>query len=70
MLVGIDVKCMYTNFGGCDFSSFGDTATFKNDQISLSDQVKRNLLNFVQNFKDLTIYLSDPYNLINFMYII
>ena len=24
MQVGIDVKCMYTNFGGCGLSSFGD----------------------------------------------
>ena len=30
MQVGIDVKCMHTNFGGCDLSGFGDTATFKN----------------------------------------
>ena len=37
MQLSIDVKCMHTNFGGCDLSSFGDTATFKNDQISLSD---------------------------------
>ena len=29
MQVGIDVKCMYTNFGGCDPSSFGDMATFQ-----------------------------------------
>ena len=36
MHVGIDVKFMYTNFGGCDFSGFGDTATLKNGQISLS----------------------------------
>ena len=36
MQVGIDVTCMYTNFGGCDLSGFGDTATFKNGQISLS----------------------------------
>ena len=36
MQVGIDVKFMYTNFGGCDLYSFGDTATFKNGQISLS----------------------------------
>ena len=36
MHVGIDVKCMCTNFGGCDLSGFGDIATFKNDQISLS----------------------------------
>ena len=34
MLVGIDVKCMYTNFGGCDLSGFGDIGTFKNGQIS------------------------------------
>ena len=37
MQVGIDVKCMHTNFGGCDLYGFGDTATFKNGQISLSD---------------------------------
>ena len=36
MQVGIDVTCMHTNFGRCGLSSFGDTATFKNDQISLS----------------------------------
>ena len=29
MQVGIDVKCMQTNFGGHGFSSFGDIATFK-----------------------------------------
>ena len=37
MQVGIDVKCMHTNFGGCGLSSFGDIATFKNGQISPSD---------------------------------
>ena len=37
MQVGIDVTCMYTDFGGCGLSSFGDTATLKNGQISLSD---------------------------------
>ena len=36
MQVSIDVTCMYTNFGGCDLSGFGDTATLKNSQISLS----------------------------------
>ena len=36
MQVGIDVTYMYTNFGGRSFSSFGDTATLKNGQISLS----------------------------------
>ena len=36
MQVRIDVKFMYTNFGRRDLSGFGDTATLKNDQISLS----------------------------------
>ena len=36
MQVRIDVTCMYTDFGGCDLSGFGDTATLKNGQISLS----------------------------------
>ena len=36
MQVGIDFKFMYTNFGGHDFSGFGDTTTLKNGQISLS----------------------------------
>ena len=36
MQVGVDVKCMHTNFGGRGFSGFGDIATFKNGQISLS----------------------------------
>ena len=37
MQVGVDVKCMHTNFGGCSLSSFGDIATLKNGQISLSE---------------------------------
>ena len=37
MQVVIDVKCIYTNFGGCGLLGFGDIATFKNGQISLSD---------------------------------
>ena len=37
MQVGADVTCMYTNFGGRGFFSFGDIATLKNSQISLSD---------------------------------
>ena len=37
MQVGIDVTCMYTNFGGRSYFGFGDTATLKNGQISLSD---------------------------------
>ena len=37
MKVRVDVKCMHTNFGGHGYSSFGDIATLKNSQISLSD---------------------------------
>ena len=35
MQIGIDVKFMHTNFGGCGLFGFGDIATFKNGQISL-----------------------------------
>ena len=34
--IGIDVRFMYTDFGGHELSGFGDTATLKNGQISLS----------------------------------
>ena len=37
MQVGVDVTCMYTDFDGRDLSGFGDIGTFKNGQISLSD---------------------------------
>ena len=37
MHVGVDVKYMHTNFGGRALSGFGDMATFKNGQISLSE---------------------------------
>ena len=37
MQVGINVKCMHTNFGGRGFFGFGDIATFKNGKISPSD---------------------------------
>ena len=37
MHIGMDVTCMHTNFGGCDLSGFGDIATLKNGQFSLSD---------------------------------
>ena len=36
MQVGIDVTYKHTNFGGRDLSGFGDIATFKNGQFSLS----------------------------------
>ena len=37
MQVEVNVLNMHTNFDGCRHSSFIDIATFKNDQISLSD---------------------------------
>ena len=37
MQVGVDVTCMHTDFGGRGLSGFGDTATLKNGQFSLSD---------------------------------
>ena len=37
MQVEVNVLSMDTNFDGCRHSSFGDIATFKNGQISLSD---------------------------------
>ena len=36
MQIGVDVTYIHTNFGGCDLFGFGDIATFKNGQISLS----------------------------------
>ena len=37
MQVEVNVLSMHTNFDGCRHSSFGDIATFKYGQISLSD---------------------------------
>ena len=36
MQIGVDVTYMHTNFGGCGYFCFGDIATLKNGQISLS----------------------------------
>ena len=35
--VGVDVTCIHTNFGTRGLCGFGDIATFKNGQFSLSD---------------------------------
>ena len=32
MLIGIDVTCMHTIFGGCDFFGFGDMANLQKRQ--------------------------------------
>ena len=36
MQIGVDVTYIHTNFSGRDLSGFGDIATFKNGQFSLS----------------------------------
>ena len=36
MQIDVDVTYTHTNFDGCDISGFGDIATFKNGQFSLS----------------------------------
>ena len=35
MHISLDVTYMYINFGGYDFSGFGDIATFKNGYFTL-----------------------------------
>ena len=41
MQVGIDVKCMHTNFGVCSLFGFRDIATFKNGQFTIVHGVKK-----------------------------
>ena len=48
MQVGVDATYIHTNFGGRDLSSFGDIATFKNGQFSLSVIKKFNCLESAQ----------------------
>ena len=62
MQVGVDVTCMYTNIGGHGLSGFGDTATLKNGQISLSDHglypwSSKNLINqnWIKKFMQVSI---------------
>ena len=47
MQIGIDVKCMHTNFGGRDLSGFGDIATAKFPLLSMdySPWSSKNLIN-------------------------
>ena len=44
MQVEVNVLSMHNNFDGCRHSGFGDIATFKNNQISLSDHSSKNLI--------------------------
>ena len=70
MQVFVDVTCMHINFGGRDLSSFGDTITLKNGQISLwtmdyspwssKDLIDRNWLKkFMQVCVDVTCMHND-----------
>ena len=47
MQVGIDVKCIHTNFGGRSFFGFGDVTTFQNGQISLLEYSPWSLKNVI-----------------------
>ena len=38
MQVGIDVKCMYTNFGGCGLSGFGDKNSLQSIKVKKINQ--------------------------------
>ena len=69
MQVGVDVTCMYTIFGGRDYFGFGDTATLKNGQISLSDHglcpwSSKNLIdrNRLEKFMQVGIDVTCMYN--------
>ena len=72
MQVGIDVKCMHTKFGGCCISSFGDIATLKNDQFSLSDPMQyspwssKNLMNLNWLNKYMQVVIDVKYMHTNF----
>ena len=61
MQVGIDVTCMYTEFGGCGLSGFGDTTTLKNDQIS--PWSSKNLINrnWIKKFMQVGIDVTCMY---------
>ena len=57
MQVGIDVKFMYTNFGGCGLSGFRDIATFKNGICPWSSKIlidRNRLKKFMQVGIDVT----------------
>ena len=57
MQVGVNVTCMYTNFGGCSLSGYGDIA-FKNGQISLySPWSSKKLINW-NRLKKFMLYAS------------
>ena len=66
MHVGINVTCMYTDFGGCGLYGFGDTGTLKNGQFSLSDHglspwSSKNLIDWNRLKKIMHVGIDVPY---------
>ena len=41
MQVGIDVTCMYINFGGCDLYGFGDTSPWSSKNLIDWNRLKK-----------------------------
>ena len=71
MQVDVDVTYTHTNYGGCDLSGFGDIATFKNDQISLSTHglcpwSSKNLIDWNWLKKIMQVGVDVTYTHINF----
>ena len=62
MQIRIDELSMCTNSGGRDLSGFGDTATLKNSQISLSDHSpwsSKNLINWNRTKKFMQVRIDE-----------
>ena len=66
MQVWFDVKFIHTNFDGCGLSGFGDTATFKNGQISLLGHKSKNLINRNRLKKFMQVWIDVKFMDINF----
>ena len=71
MHVWIDACYMYIDFGGCGLFGFGDTATLKNGQISLSDHglypwSSKNLIDQNQPKKFMQVWIDVKFMHTNF----
>ena len=58
MQVGVDVKCMHTNFGGRGYSSFGDIATLKTAKFPFPTMDSMVVKKFNQSESAQKIYAS------------
>ena len=61
MQVGVDVKCMHTNFGGCSLSNFGDIATFKKAKFPFPTMVVKNKFLIALHLK-IAIFFSNNFS--------